>query len=56
MTQDELASNIGTGALTGGLFSAGTSALGRVISPNASTNAEIKTLKEMGVTPTVGQT
>jgi hypothetical protein len=56
MSQEELQSNLGTGALTGGLFSAGTSALGRVISPNASTNAEIKTLKDMGVTPTIGQT
>lgn len=55
-SQEELQSNIGSGLLTGSLFPVATSALGRVISPNASTNAEIKTLKEMGVTPTLGQT
>lgn len=55
-SQEELQSNIGTGLLTGGTFPLATSALGRVISPNASTNAEIKTLKDMGVTPTIGQT
>ena len=55
-SQEELQNNIGTGVLTGGLLPVVTSALGRVISPNASTNAEIKTLKEMGVTPTIGQT
>lgn len=56
MSQEELQSNLGTGALTGGLFSAGTSALGRVISPNASTDAQMKIIKDMGITPTLGQT
>lgn len=56
ISQEELASNLGTGALTGGLFSAGTSALGRVISPNASTDAQMKIIKDMGITPTLGQT
>jgi len=55
MSQEELQSNLGTGALTGGLFSAGTSALGRVISPNASTDAQMKIIKDMGITPTLGQ-
>ena len=56
MSQEELQSNLGTGAVTGGLFSAGTSALGRVISPNASTDPQMKIIKEMGISPTLGQT
>jgi len=56
MSQEELQSNLGTGALTGGLFSAATSGLGRVISPNASTDPQMKIIKDMGITPTLGQT
>lgn len=56
MSQEELQSNLGTGALTGGLFSAATSGLGRIVSPNASTDAQMKIIKDMGITPTLGQT
>jgi hypothetical protein len=56
MSPEELQSNLSTGAVTGGLFSAGTSALGRIVSPNASTDAQMKIIKDMGITPTLGQT
>ena len=55
MSPDELTNNI---SMTAG-FGAGIpiigSALGRVISPKASTNAELKTIQEMGISPTLGQ-
>ena len=55
MSPDELTNNI---SMTAG-FGAGIpiigSALGRVISPKASTNAELKTIQEMGINPTLGQ-
>lgn len=44
------------GAVGGLLVPAVANAAGRVISPNAASNASLKTLQEAGVTPTVGQT
>ena len=45
-----------TGAIGGGVSAGVTSALARVISPRASTNANIALLRSEGVTPTIGQT
>lgn len=44
------------GAAIGAAFPVVGSALARVISPKASTNQELKLLKDMGITPTLGQT
>lgn len=47
---------IGIGATTGGLMPAVTAGVGRLISPNASTNPAIAQLRAEGVRPTIGQT
>lgn len=49
------AKQVGTGAVFGGGLPAVTSAIGRVISPNASKNPNLELLREAGVKPTVGQ-
>lgn len=46
----------GLGALVGGAVPVVTGALSRMISPNASKNAELQLLKSEGVKPTIGQT
>jgi hypothetical protein len=56
MSQEELQSNLGTGAVTGGLFAPVAAGIGRVISPNASTDPQMKIIKDMGISPTLGQT
>lgn len=50
------ANQMGGGAAIGGAFPLVGSALARVVSPKASTNVELQKLKDMGVTPTIGQT
>jgi hypothetical protein len=50
------ANQMAGGAAVGSAFPLVGSALARVISPKASTNVELQKLKEMGVTPTLGQT
>ena len=50
------AAQVGMGVATGGLLSGAASGLARVISPNASTNANLQLLKGEGVKPTIGQT
>jgi hypothetical protein len=52
---DEKAAQVGTGALFGGAVPAVTGAVGRVISPKASTNPNVQLLRQEGVTPTIGQ-
>jgi hypothetical protein len=47
----DVAAGAATGALTGGAFGA----LGRVVSPKASTNPDVQALMDAGVTPTPGQ-
>ena len=49
------AKQVGTGAAFGGALPAVTGAIGRVISPNASKNANLDLLRDAGVKPTVGQ-
>lgn len=49
------AKQVGTGAAFGGALPAVTGAIGRVISPNASSNQNLQLLKDAGVKPTVGQ-
>jgi hypothetical protein len=51
----EKATQIGLGVLTGGAIPAATAGIGRVISPNASTNAQLSLLQKEGVKPTIGQ-
>jgi hypothetical protein len=51
----EKAKQVGMGALFGGAVPVVTGAASRVISPKASTNADLALLKEAGVKPTVGQ-
>lgn len=53
---DEKAKQIGTGAAFGGAMPVVTSALGRIISPNASRNPDLQLLRDSGVKPTIGQT
>jgi len=53
---DEKVKQIGVGAVAGGVVPAVTSALGRIISPKASTNPDVALLKAEGVRPTIGQT
>lgn len=53
---DEKLKQLAIGAASGGAVPAITGALGRVISPNASTNAELQALRAEGVRPTIGQT
>ncbi|MFO0454277.1 MAG: hypothetical protein ACK52I_37445 [Pseudomonadota bacterium] len=52
----EKAQQIGTGALFGGVTPAVTAGLGRLVSPNASTNTQLAALRAEGVRPTIGQT
>lgn len=52
----EKAKQVGLGAATGGTLPAIASGLGRIISPNASKNANVALLREEGVRPTIGQT
>lgn len=52
----EKAKQIGIGGATGGALPALGSGLARIISPNASKNANVALLKEEGVNPTIGQT
>jgi len=52
---EQLKKNIGVGVAAGGLFSGLGEGIAKVISPRASTNADIKAIKEMGITPTAGQ-
>ena len=47
---------VGMGAVAGGLTSAAGSGIARLISPNASKNADLQLLKAEGVNPTIGQT
>lgn len=50
------AKQVGTGAAFGGGMPLVTGAIGRVISPNASTNPNVQLLRNEGVQPTIGQT
>jgi hypothetical protein len=52
----EKAKQIGTGAAFGGATPVVTGAIGRMISPNASTNPNLQLLQSEGVKPTIGQT
>lgn len=52
----EKAKQVGMGMAAGGTTTLATSALGRIISPNASTNPNVAMLRSEGVKPTVGQT
>ena len=52
----EKAKQVGTGAAFGGAMAPITGAVARLISPNASTNANVNLLKNEGVKPTIGQT
>lgn len=47
---------VGVGAATGGALPVVTNALGRLISPKASTNPQVQSLRAEGVRPTIGQT
>ena len=51
----EKAKQIGMGAVAGGVMPAITGGFARLISPNASTNANLALLKDAGVKPTIGQ-
>lgn len=51
----EKAQQIGIGAAVGGALAPVAAGIGRLISPKASTNAELALLKDSGVNPTVGQ-
>lgn len=51
----EKAKQIGLGVATGGAVPVIAAGIGRVISPNASTNPSLQLLKDEGVRPTVGQ-
>ncbi len=51
----EKAAQIGLGAITGGVIPAIGAGIGRVISPNASTNPALALLQKEGVKPTIGQ-
>lgn len=53
---DEKIKQVGTGAAFGGALPVVSSALARVISPNASKNTGLQLLKDEGVRPTIGQT
>lgn len=52
----EKATQIGVGAAFGGALPAVAGGIARVISPNASKNANLQLLKSEGVRPTIGQT
>ena len=47
---------VATGAAIGGIMAPVASAVSRLISPNASNNADVNLLKSQGVQPTIGQT
>lgn len=47
---------VGSGVLAGGAVAPLTSGVARLISPNASKNADLALLKQEGVSPTIGQT
>lgn len=47
---------VGLGAIAGGAIPAVTGAIARIVSPNASTNANLQLLKDEGIKPTIGQT
>lgn len=51
----EKAKQIGLGAAVGGAAAPAINAIGRLISPAASVNPELKLLQEAGVRPTIGQ-
>jgi hypothetical protein len=51
----QLAKNVAMGAAVGGVASGAGEAISRVISPKASTNADLKLMKELGVDVTPGQ-
>lgn len=51
----EKATQMGMGAGFGGAVPAVLGGLGRIVSPNASTNPNVQLLKAEGVTPTIGQ-
>jgi len=53
---EQKAKQIGLGAAVGGAVPVVTGALGRLISPRASTNPNVQMLQQEGVQPTVGQT
>lgn len=53
---ESVAGNVLTGAAGGAAGYGVTKALSRVVAPNAASNAELKLLREEGVTPTIGQT
>jgi hypothetical protein len=52
----EKSAQVGYGALGGAAVAPAVSALGRVISPNASVNPQLEMLRREGVNPTIGQT
>ncbi|QGZ42720.1 hypothetical protein IP92_05747 [Pseudoduganella flava] len=52
---DEKVKQIGAGALVGGAIPAITGGLARMVSPNASKNANLQLLRREGVQPTIGQ-
>ena len=52
---EEKASQIGTGAVVGGVMAPVVGAAARLISPKASVNPDVKALQQAGVRPTIGQ-
>lgn len=52
---DEKQQQVRTGVIAGGAVPGATAATARLISPKASTNANVQLLRQEGVTPTVGQ-
>jgi hypothetical protein len=52
---DQLMKNVALGAAVGGAASGAGEAISRLISPKASTNADVKLMKELGVDVTPGQ-
>lgn len=53
---EEKAKQVGIGAVSGGVLSGAMGGVSRLISPNASKNANLQLLKNEGVQPTIGQT
>jgi len=53
---DEKAKQLALGGVLGGATPMITAGIGRIVSPNASTNADVQLMKASGVQPTVGQT
>lgn len=51
----EKAEQAGTGAAIGGAMSPVLGALSRIVSPKASTNADLRALRDEGIQPTIGQ-